>query len=207
MLDVDGFRALIAERGELASDGVVRRIGRVLRGEVRPPGLAGRLGGDEFGVLLRGVRVDDVERVADRLRVVIGRPSPRPAGELVATVSVGVVVLDDRAPSAQEALAAAEAAVSVAKRRGCDRTVMVMGGRAQRRAVTRARGCRASVAGERLRLGAGPSGRGSACAGVRGGDCGGERRGPVDEVAVGEEAPADLFAGEDAEVQALRGVA
>src|SRR6266545_2663676 len=125
MLDVDGFRALIAERGELASDGVVRRIGRVLRGEVRPPGLAGRLGGDEFGVLLRGVRVDDVERVADRLRVVIGRPSPRPAGELVATVSVGVVVLDDRAPSAQEALAAAEAAVSVAKRRGCDRTVMV----------------------------------------------------------------------------------
>lgn len=51
-LDLDGFKAINDANGHAAGDAVLQHVARLIAGHVRESDIVGRLGGDEFGIIL-----------------------------------------------------------------------------------------------------------------------------------------------------------
>ena len=118
-LALDRFKAVSDDFGQQAGDELLADVApRVLR-EIRAADVLGRMGGDEFAVLLTGVRsrtsVEHVaERIADRLRM------PFTIGDALVSCpcSLGVSYLPGAARTARELLAHSDEAMYRAKHRG-----------------------------------------------------------------------------------------
>lgn len=89
LLDIDHFKAVNDTWGHSAGDECLKSISHIFAGSVRSDDLVGRLGGEEFGILLRNIRLKDIGYLTDKLL----RPLPFNAGpsleHLSVTVSVG----------------------------------------------------------------------------------------------------------------------
>lgn len=68
MLDLDRFKAVNDTHGHATGDAVLRAFGAILRRELRQVDIAGRMGGEEFAVLLPDTGLDQGLRIAERLR-------------------------------------------------------------------------------------------------------------------------------------------
>ena len=66
-LDLDGFKALNDSYGHAAGDAVLRHVGLMLLDSVRESDVVGRLGGDEFGVILNRATADEAHAKAAAL--------------------------------------------------------------------------------------------------------------------------------------------
>lgn len=63
-IDLDGFKALNDAYGHSAGDAVLTYVGRLLMDSVRESDVVGRLGGDEFGVILNRAAADEARAKA-----------------------------------------------------------------------------------------------------------------------------------------------
>jgi diguanylate cyclase (GGDEF)-like protein len=122
LADLDSFKGVNDRHGHPAGDTVLREFAQVLRATVREIDTAGRWGGEEFFVLLPGTSAEGGARLADRLRKALAsRPILAPDGTAIrVTASFGVAVAPP-AVSADELVAAADAALYEAKRGGKNR--------------------------------------------------------------------------------------
>ncbi len=115
--------------------------------------LAGRIGSDEFVVLLERVRrVADVEQIAGRLLALLSAPYVVDGQQITCNVSMGAVLLGIASDSADTVLQDASIAMVCAKRAGGARHVFfepVMRGQAERRSGMEAE-LRRALAGEEL---------------------------------------------------------
>lgn len=68
MLDIDHFKKINDTYGHDGGDAVLRGLGALLRDTMRTSDHVGRLGGEEFGILLTGVVPQQAEAIAERLR-------------------------------------------------------------------------------------------------------------------------------------------
>jgi diguanylate cyclase (GGDEF)-like protein len=68
MLDIDHFKHLNDRYGHGAGDAVLKRVGELIRGELRRQDLPARYGGEEFVVLLPDTPVEGAARLAEMLR-------------------------------------------------------------------------------------------------------------------------------------------
>ena len=91
VLDVDNFKVINDTHGHLRGDDVLRDIGTLLRQVVRQRDIVGRIGGEEFAVLLPDAGLDDARIMAERLREAVIRTRP---GALDVTVSIGIAEHD-----------------------------------------------------------------------------------------------------------------
>jgi len=66
-LDLDGFKALNDSYGHAAGDAVLRHVGLLLLDSVRESDVVGRLGGDEFGVILNRATAEEAHSKAAAL--------------------------------------------------------------------------------------------------------------------------------------------
>jgi len=115
-LDVDHFKQINDTHGHLVGDRVLQTIAARLLSCVRPDDLVARYGGDEFVVLLHGVRrPGQVEQVVSRIAAEIAIPIPLADGVLTVSVSIGQAI-GRNAVSAEDLLDEADRAMYQAKR-------------------------------------------------------------------------------------------
>jgi diguanylate cyclase (GGDEF)-like protein len=126
-IDLDGFKEINDTFGHAVGDRVLSAVAARLRVQVRKLDLAARIGGDEFGMLLDGMRhKSDASVVAERIIETLRRPIP--IGDAMVTIgaSVGVAVVDEPAdaPEPEELMRRADMAMYLAKRQGKNRFVV-----------------------------------------------------------------------------------
>ena len=80
MLDLDHFKEINDTRGHAAGDDVLRWAVEVMNDVVRPMDTIGRIGGDEFAVVLPGAGPDDSSAVAGRLQKALKDRAPSSVG-------------------------------------------------------------------------------------------------------------------------------
>ena len=120
VLDLDHFKFLNDTRGHPYGDQVLREVAARLREAVRGAhDLVGRLGGEEFGILLSNVDADDAFRVAERARSLI-RGLPIDGFSLDCSAGVAAWPTDTDTPL--RLLDLADAALYQAKRMGRGQT-------------------------------------------------------------------------------------
>jgi diguanylate cyclase (GGDEF)-like protein len=66
-IDLDGFKAVNDEYGHAAGDAVLRHVGVLLIDSVRESDVVGRLGGDEFGIILNRATAEEARAKAASL--------------------------------------------------------------------------------------------------------------------------------------------
>ncbi|QQR39430.1 GGDEF domain-containing protein [Devosia rhizoryzae] len=115
-LDLDGFKAINDTHGHAVGDLLLRAVAQRLSECVRAGDVVGRIGGDEFVVILRDLDPDDITRLARRLTEAIARPFSLGTG-ITAKVglSIGGAPLG---PDPEQAMASADLMLYSAKRDG-----------------------------------------------------------------------------------------
>ena len=122
LFDLDGFKAVNDSHGHATGDQVLRTVADVVRNTIRTSDVAGRLGGEEFAILLPETEAQAALVIAERLRSGFAQTPARVArGPLRFTASFGVAERDGNNGPMDELLARADAALYQAKRRGRDR--------------------------------------------------------------------------------------
>ncbi len=118
-LDLNGFKAINDTYGHEAGDIVLQVIAERMRSRMQADDMVARMGGDEFMVLLPSVRrAADAARVAANLAVTVGAPVAANGREVAVTPSIGIGIAPQHGETATALLAAADAAMYAAKRRG-----------------------------------------------------------------------------------------
>lgn len=122
VLDVDGLKPINDRLGHLIGARVIAEVGGVIGRALVERGLACRLGGDEFGILLPGRELDAGIAVADELRRAVAAHRVEHEGERLAVrVSGGVSVFPRDGDSPLALLRVADERLYRAKRSGGDR--------------------------------------------------------------------------------------
>ena len=127
LLDLDHFKRINDEYGHAAGDAVLRQLSELMRQDQRKIDMRGRIGGEEFAILLPGATLGKAAVFADRLRQRIA-DTPMCLGDglhLTVTVSIGIAVMGGRQPGGDAALVRADQALYTAKRGGRNRVVLI----------------------------------------------------------------------------------
>ena len=119
MLDIDHFKQINDSHGHAVGDRVLQAVATQLKTTLREADLCGRLGGEEFGVLLAGADLNEARQIAEKLRMAIQAIAlPVNDTTLHVTISVGVAEAAATCPDTTILLAQADAAMYRAKSNG-----------------------------------------------------------------------------------------
>ena len=120
MLDVDRFKDINDTYGHDVGDEVLRLLTRLCRTALREADIIGRLGGEEFAVLLPQTNLPAAREAGERLREAIAQTAlPLGDGRMLRfTVSVGACAFAAQHVTVRDLLKAADQALYAAKRNG-----------------------------------------------------------------------------------------
>lgn len=119
LLDIDHFKQINDTYGHAAGDQVLRAVAQRLKAGLRETDLCGRLGGEEFGVLLAGTDMSEALQIAEKLRLAVQATEVAINDRtLRVTISVGLAEADAACPDASYLLAKADTAMYFAKSNG-----------------------------------------------------------------------------------------
>ncbi len=116
VFDIDDFKSVNDSYGHAAGDEVLRAIGRIVTGVLRPSDTFARIGGEEFGVLLPETGQLDALLVAERIRTAVARHPI--LSERRVTISGGVSSCPGDGVSSADLARRADAALYWAKGNG-----------------------------------------------------------------------------------------
>jgi len=125
MLDIDHFKQVNDVHGHAVGDRVLTKMVAVAANVLRQEDLIGRLGGEEFAIVLVDSGAEAAVHVADRIRQAIKQVKfPGESGPFNVTVSIGVAEPLIAEASIDDVLERADAALYEAKRSGRDRVIV-----------------------------------------------------------------------------------
>lgn len=130
LIDCDDFKQINEALGHSGGDVVLKELAERLKESLRPSDHIGRIGGDEFLVLLPDTRFAEAFQVAERLRLSVSdHPLSLPSGPIHVTASLGIELVSDEILSIDEVLVRTQMALQHSKRSGKNR-VSTQDGRA-----------------------------------------------------------------------------
>lgn len=122
MLDLDHFKRINDQYGHAAGDSLLRHFANLLRHELRATDTAGRMGGEEFAVILPGSSLQAAQGFAQRIcDKLVQHPMSFGRNEVSVTVSIGIASISDDDLSADAVLFRADGALYQAKDQGRNR--------------------------------------------------------------------------------------
>ena len=121
-VDFDRFKAINDTFGHAIGDRVLELFGALANKQLRPSDVVGRLGGEEFAVVLPRTHLRQAGEIGDRIRVAFSQAAHTVDGaEVGATLSAGVAVAYGDELTIAEVLERADAALYRAKLNGRNR--------------------------------------------------------------------------------------
>ncbi|MCX5497090.1 GGDEF domain-containing protein [Kaistia dalseonensis] len=127
--DLDRFKQVNDLYGHPVGDAALRAFADAARASLRPDDHVGRIGGEEFAVIMEQVGEAEARAVAERIMTAFTERAKAIDGlEAGCTTSVGIAVSPDGRGSIQQWLALADAALYEAKREGGNRLCVAEAG-------------------------------------------------------------------------------
>jgi diguanylate cyclase (GGDEF)-like protein len=124
-VDLDHFKKINDGHGHAAGDAVLRHFADLIRHNLRHTDSFGRLGGEEFAILLPASRLAGAMELAARLCQIVAA-APAEVGEKIipVTISIGVTEFQADETGVESMMARADAALYRAKQTGRNRVVV-----------------------------------------------------------------------------------
>ncbi|MDX1456869.1 MAG: EAL domain-containing protein [Marinobacter sp.] len=118
-LDLDRFKLVNDTLGHAVGDRLLQRVAETIEGCVRSEDVLGRLGGDEFTVLVENINTpEDAATIAHNLTRALDQPMSLEGQEFITTASIGIAMFPRDGRGAGELAKAADAAMYRAKSQG-----------------------------------------------------------------------------------------
>ncbi|MEZ9233607.1 GGDEF domain-containing protein [Vibrio amylolyticus] len=119
MVDIDHFKEINDQVGHLSGDEVITHVAQICQGLIRTSDYIGRLGGEEFGIVLTNTSAIQAYEIAERIRQSIEEASCTVDGHVIyATASIGISELTSEVSSVRELLKQADKAMYYSKQTG-----------------------------------------------------------------------------------------
>jgi diguanylate cyclase (GGDEF)-like protein len=119
IIDIDHFKSINDQHGHPEGDEALKLVAEKLRSQVREPAFIGRLGGEEFVVVLPGADQQEAQRIANEFREeVMTIDTRRWLADRRITVSIGLTTARASGDTSSSMLHRADAALYEAKRAG-----------------------------------------------------------------------------------------
>ena len=122
IVDIDHFKSINDNFGHGTGDEVLRRFTKSCQRVLRPTDYFGRLGGEEFCILLDRTKIDIAAVVAERvMRSIRSTRVSDLMGDRIVTASIGLVEINENHNTIEEALNEADTCLYEAKHTGRDK--------------------------------------------------------------------------------------
>ena len=122
MCDLDYFKAINDRWGHAVGDQALRHFAAILRGQLRRSDMVGRVGGEEFAVVLGDADVAEAMAFARRLQQRVAEAPLQEGGQcIVLTLSIGIAIMSASENSVDAALSRSDMALYRAKESGRNR--------------------------------------------------------------------------------------
>ncbi|MHB9075673.1 MAG: sensor domain-containing diguanylate cyclase [Desulfobaccales bacterium] len=123
MMDLDHFKDFNDAFGHAAGDALLSSLAHVITGGIRTEDIACRYGGEEFLLVLPGASPETTRERAENVRQAVKALQVQYQGRFLksTTISLGIAIFPDQGHTAEEVIAAADAALYRAKQAGRDR--------------------------------------------------------------------------------------
>jgi len=124
-LDIDFFKLINDSFGHAAGDLALQHVTRTIRRQLRAHDELGRLGGEEFSVLVPETGLEGARVVAERIRTALkASPVPHQNAPIALSASFGVATMKSKAETIDTLLQRADKALYDAKANGRDRIAL-----------------------------------------------------------------------------------
>lgn len=124
MLDIDFFKKINDNYGHDTGDVVIRKVSDILLEQTREQDIVGRLGGEEFGVLLVNSQLEEVITIAQRIRTTIEKEIISYNNHTInVTVSIGITIKNENLKDFKEFIKSADLNLYKAKESGRNRAI------------------------------------------------------------------------------------
>lgn len=119
MIDIDHFKAVNDTWGHDTGDVALKSVGQIITATLRETDIIGRIGGEEFAVIMPETKATAATTLVERLRMAIEQASIlTPKGKINLTASIGVALFKDHNAPLAKVISNADAALYVAKNEG-----------------------------------------------------------------------------------------
>lgn len=128
-MDLDQFKLVNDTSGHVAGDRLLRIVADALKKNIHSDDVVGRVGGDEFGILIRNCTSAMAQEIAERMRELVEKVNFHWSGEVFrVSASIGAISIDPAHGTSEELQQLVDAACYEAKLAGRNRVNFFEGG-------------------------------------------------------------------------------
>jgi len=119
VIDIDHFKAVNDNYGHPAGDQVIKDIAHISLDTIREVDILGRIGGEEFAIIMLGANKEQADMIVERIRLRVEKTVFLPDSvQLPCTISIGIYTSDKETSSIEDAYRRADQALYKAKESG-----------------------------------------------------------------------------------------